>query len=80
MFIALALTLLLVLSVLRHILEPSCPSCTAKRWSSQPGILSCTECGWSSVVTPQAIPGAELSSTPVAGAQYAGSQYEICFH
>lgn len=76
MFIALTLTLLLVLTVLRHILEPACPSCTAKSWTSDPKHLCCAECGWSNVAT---LP-APVAQTELAAAQYAGSQYEICFH
>lgn len=74
MLIALALTLLLVLSVLRHIAEPACPCCTSKRWSSDPGVLRCTACGWSNAAAPNAAPGAELARTP------AGPQYEIRFN
>lgn len=79
MFIALTLTLLLVLTVLRHILEPACPSCTAKSWTDDPKFLCCAECGWSNAVT---VPGAhsELASAQLAPAQYSSSQYEICFH
>lgn len=71
MLIAVALTLVLFLSVLRHIAEPACPCCTSKRWSSDPGVLRCTACGWSNAA-PHAAPAAELAT--------AGSQYEIRFN
>ena len=74
LFIALTLTLLLVLTVLRHLLEPACPSCTAKSWTSDPRHLHCAQCGWSNVA---AVPAAQPE---LAAAQYAGSQYEIGFH
>lgn len=78
MFIALTLTLLLVLTLLRHVLEPACPSCEAKHWTSDPTFLCCAECGWSNAATVPA--QAELASAQFAGSQYASSQYEICFH
>ena len=74
MLIALALALLLALDALRRVVDPACPSCAAKRWSSAPGILSCTRCGWSNVATNQ--PVAEL--VPVQPTR--PTQYEIAFH
>jgi hypothetical protein len=74
MLIALALTLLLFLSVLRYIAEPACPCCSSKRWSSDPGALRCTACGWSNVAAPHTAPGTELTVAPAA------PQYEIRFH
>jgi hypothetical protein len=70
MLIALALTLLLVLTVLRRLLEPACPACSRKDWSSHPTQLHCQHCGWSNVVTvPVAAPVVE-----------APRQYELGFH
>jgi len=69
MLIALALTLLIVLSVLRRILEPACPGCSAKSWSDHPVHLTCTRCGWSSV--PTGAPAAAVEAVP--------GQYEIAF-
>jgi hypothetical protein len=48
-FLALTLTLMAALSVARRLVEPACPSCTAKSWNDQPAVLQCTRCGWSNV-------------------------------
>ena len=75
MLIALAMALLLVLSVVRHIVEPACPGCAAKRWKCEGEMLTCTRCGWSSDLAPQQISAAELPAPHIAGGQYAGAQY-----
>lgn len=75
MFIALALTLLLTLSVLRHALEPSCPSCAAKRWRTEGDMLTCARCEWSSAVAPQPVATAEPAASPIPDGRYAGAQY-----
>src|SRR5690606_36826108 len=49
MLIALAITLLLFLGLLRHLLEPACPGCAAKRWARGSTTLHCAECGWTNV-------------------------------
>lgn len=77
MFIALTLTLLLVLTLLRHVLEPTCPSCAAKSWTSDPKLLHCAECGWSNAAP---VPAADFANAQLASLPYASSQYEIGFH
>lgn len=73
MIIALALTLLLALTVLRHVMEPACPGCAAKCWKTGADTLSCTRCGWSTVLAPQVVPATELAAAVPAN-RYAGAQ------
>ena len=49
MIAALAITLLLLLELARRGLEPECPNCAAKHWTSHSTQLQCTGCGWSNV-------------------------------
>jgi hypothetical protein len=45
---AVVLAILLAFAVLRRVIEPACPACSAKAWGDGPGPLSCARCGWSS--------------------------------
>lgn len=54
MIVAILLTLLLGLSFLRRVVEPSCPCCAAKSWEPHPSALLCAECGWSNVAVAKA--------------------------
>jgi len=69
MLIALAITLLLFLGLLRHLLEPACPGCAAKRWARGSTTLHCAECGWTNVAA-QVGQAADPSAAPVAGPQH----------
>jgi len=69
MLITLALSLLVVLSVLRRVLEPACPGCAAKEWTHADGVLTCKACDWS---TTAAVPQAVEAPVPAG-------QYEIAF-
>ena len=46
MIVGILLTLLLSLSMLRRLVEPSCPCCAAKRWAASATALHCEQCGW----------------------------------
>lgn len=72
MILALALTLLLVLSYTRRVLEPACPGCSAKAWTEHSTALECRQCGWSNGAA--AVAGVTL---PVVEA--APNQYELSF-
>ena len=71
MIIALFLTLLLVLTVLRHLVEPACPGCAAKRWRVEGDALSCMSCGWDTATAPTPaqtavpqLPGGRFATAP----------------
>lgn len=49
MIAALALTILLLLELARRGLEPECPSCASKHWTSHSTQLQCNGCGWSNM-------------------------------
>lgn len=48
MIVALALGILLVLELARRAIEPECPACSGKRWTTHSTQLQCTGCGWGS--------------------------------
>lgn len=62
MIVGILLTLLLSLSMLRRLVEPSCPCCSAKRWAPNAAALYCEQCGWSNVApaTGEATPQYEM--------------------
>jgi hypothetical protein len=72
MILALALTLLLVLTVTRRALEPACPGCSAKAWTEHSTALECQQCGWSNGAPAQAV-----VAIPVGEAR--PNQYELSF-
>jgi hypothetical protein len=46
--ILVVLALVVPFVVVRRLLEPACPGCSAKSWASQPSTaIRCTRCGWS---------------------------------
>lgn len=64
MIVALILSMLLVLNVVRRALEPACPGCAAKSWAAHSTQLECADCGWSH--------GRATAAAPEP------AQYEIC--
>lgn len=58
MIVALALSILFVLEFARRALEPECPACAGKRWTSHSTQLQCSECGWSNLAPAMAKPEA----------------------
>ena len=74
MIITLLLTLLLVLTVLRHVAEPACPSCAAKRWKVEGDALTCMRCGWDVAAAPQPMPATEVAISQLPAGQYATAQ------
>lgn len=64
MLIAILLTLLLSLSVLRHILEPACPACAGKEWRDDSAALACRGCGWSNAAAVKAPESAQYELIP----------------
>jgi hypothetical protein len=49
MIAALAITILLLLELARRGLEPECPGCASKQWTSHSTQLQCNSCGWSNL-------------------------------
>jgi hypothetical protein len=47
MLTVILLTLLLGLTLLRYLLEPTCPCCSGKSWREEGPVLACRVCGWS---------------------------------
>jgi len=66
MIAALAITLLLLLELARRGLEPECPNCAGKNWTSHSTQLQCSGCGWSNMA-----PAVQKVPEP--------SQYELGF-
>lgn len=67
MIVALAVTILLALSLARRAMEPHCPACASKSWAAHSTQLNCTRCGWTNGARPAA---PEPRPEP--------SQYEMC--
>lgn len=40
-------SIIVVFALLRRVIEPACPSCSAKAWRASAGPLNCEKCGWS---------------------------------
>ena len=55
MIVALALSILLVLELARRALEPECPACAGKSWTTHSTQLQCTGCGWGTPATAVAV-------------------------
>ena len=54
LIVALLMSLMLALGLLRRVVEPACPSCEAKSWIPSPNALHCAHCGWSNAAAPAA--------------------------
>lgn len=40
-------SIIVVFALLRRVIEPACPACSAKAWRPSAGPLNCEKCGWS---------------------------------